>query len=254
MKKNTQEFLLVDAGNSRIKLATACLRGPISLVEDKPTKAATTVWIKALSRRFPTHRLVLACVVPKLVPAFRRAFAKRMEVLSGKSPALGLDFDYPEPNELGADRIAAAVAAHASKQYPAIIIACGTATAFTVLDTKGRLCGGAIAPGLQVQLAALVGAAALLRETTLRMPTTALARSTKDAIRAGVMLNFRGGAKEILRELTRTLPPQPKPHIILTGGNAHFLAKELGTAAKVRPLLIFEGLHIIGNRLLRTTS
>ena len=94
---------------------------------------------------------------------------------------------------------------------PAIIVACGTATAFTVLDAKGRLCGGAIAPGLQAQLAALLGATAQLPTTTLRHPRSALARSTQDAIRAGVMLNFQGGVKEIIQQLSDALPGRSKP-------------------------------------------
>jgi type III pantothenate kinase len=163
-------------------------------------------------------------------------------------PQLGLPFHYPKPQELGTDRLAAAVAAHAWGQYPAIIVACGTATAFTVLDAKGRFCGGAIAPGLQTQLAALLGRTAQLPDTLLKQPRSALGKSTQEAIRAGVMLNFQGGAKEIIRQLSGKLPRSPKPHLILTGGNAPLLAKNLDVPFTLRPLLIFEGLLIIGFR------
>jgi type III pantothenate kinase len=186
--------------------------------------------------------------VPKLAPAFRRAFSGRLVEVGATLPQLGFRFHYPKPTEIGADRLAAAVAAHALGNYPAIIVACGTATAFTVLDAKGRLCGGAIAPGLQTQLAALLGATAQLSVTDLHMPNTALAKSTQDAIRAGVMLSFQGGVKEIIHQLSAALPGRAKPHIILTGGNARHLAGKLGVPAKLRPLLVFEGLHMIGFR------
>jgi type III pantothenate kinase len=241
-------FLLIDAGNSRLKWATAGSRGPVRVTSEIATKEATSAWIHALARKFPGQQLVLASVVPKLVPVFRRAFSKRIEVVTGDSRALGLAFDYPRPVEIGADRLAAAVAAHAQGAYPAIIVACGTATAFTVLDAKGRFCGGVIAPGLQTQLTALLGATAQLPATTLLQPRTDLAKSTRDAIRAGVMLNFQGGVKEILHRLSKALPGRRRPHILITGGNARYLTGNLGLPVKLRPLLVLEGLHMIGFR------
>jgi type III pantothenate kinase len=160
-----------------------------------------------------------------------------------------LRFHYPKPAEIGVDRLAAAVTAHEEGKWAVIVISCGTATAFTVLDAKGRLCGGVIAPGLQTQLAALLGATAQLPETTLRMPRSALARSTQDAIRAGVMLNFQGGVKEIIHRLSEALPGRGRPHILVTGGNASYL--DLDLPFTLRPLLVFEGLRMIG---LRTTQ
>jgi type III pantothenate kinase len=247
MKTSAPEFLLIDCGNTRLKWATARTLGPIRIAGEIATGKVTPTWIATLARKYPAHQLVLASVVPKLIPTFRRAFAKRIEIVSGTSPHLGLTFSYPKPGELGADRIAAAVSAHTNGHFPAIIVACGTATAFTVLDAKGRLCGGAIAPGLQTQLAALLGATAQLPGTNLKSPRTALAKSTQEAIRAGIMLNFLGGVKEIIQCLSDALPGN-EPTILLTGGNAGYLAEELEIPFKLRPLLVLEGLRIIGVR------
>jgi len=248
MRKPTPEFLLIDIGNTRLKWATSGSRGPVRVAGDIATNKATPAWIASLTRKFPTHQIILASVVPKLVPAFRRAFSGRLVEVNATLPELGLLFHYPKPSEIGADRLAAAVAAHAQGCYPAIIVACGTATAFTVLDTKGRLCGGAIAPGLQTQMAALLGATAQLPATTLRPPRTALAKSTQEAVRAGVMLNFQGGVKEIIHQLSKALPGRKKPRIILTGGNAHYFSGLLDFPHTLRPLLVQEGLHMIGLR------
>lgn len=242
-------FLLIDAGSTRLKWATASLRGPIRVRGEVATKEATLAWANLLAKKFPRYQVVLASVVPKITPHFRRVFARRLHVVSGTSPALGLRFDYPKPEEIGADRLAVAVAAHAQSQWPVIIVSCGTATAFTVLDAKGKLCGGVIAPGLQTQLAALLGATAQLPATKLRPPRHYLARSTEEAIRAGVVLNFQGGVKEILARLSKSLPGNKPPHILLTGGNASYLKGILPGPVKLRPLLVFEGLLIIGARL-----
>ena len=248
MRKATLEFLLIDAGNTRLKWAVAGKKWPGKVVGDIATGAATPAWMARLARNFSANPAILACVVPELMPAFRRAFGKRLVTVNSDLPELGVAFRYPNPKQLGADRLAAAVAAHAWGQYPAIIVACGTATAFTVLDAKGRLCGGAIAPGLQTQLAALLGRTAQLPDTILKQPRSALGKSTQEAIRAGVMLNFQGGAKEIIRQLSQSLPGSRKPHIILTGGYAPHLTKNLDVPFTLRPLLIFEGLLIIGFR------
>ena len=133
--------------------------------------------------------------------------------------------------------------------FPAIIVACGTATAFTVLDAKGRLCGGAIAPGLHAQLGALIAITAQLPSTSLKMPRSPLARSTRDAIRAGVLLSFQGGVKEIVRRLGEALSRGAKPQVILTGGHAKLATEALDVPYTLRPLLVLEGLRIIGQRL-----
>jgi type III pantothenate kinase len=244
------EYLLVDAGNTRLKWAVAGPHGKISLAGDMATKDATAGQIAALARKYPRHRAVLACVVPKLFPAFRRAFKGRLCVVSSRTHNLGVRFKYPNPDELGADRLAAVAGlpSHRGGWHPAIIVQCGTATAFTVLDDRGFLCGGAIGPGLETQLAALLGATAQLPAITLRPPRRALGRSTQEAIRAGVMLGFQGGVKEILRDLTKSLPGRRRPCIILTGGHARHLARSLDLPAQVRPLLVFEGLRSIGVR------
>jgi type III pantothenate kinase len=252
MRTPTPEFLLIDVGNTRLKWAVAKGNRPIRVGGEITTKETTADWIASLARKYRDNPAVLASVVPHLTPVFCRVFKRQFHSVTAESPALGLDFDYPNPAEIGADRIAAAVAAHADASFPAIIVACGTATAFTVLDAKGRLCGGVIAPGLQTQLAALLGATAQLPPTKLQQPRSALAKSTQDAIRAGVILNFQGGVKEIIHQLSQALPGRKKPHIILTGGNAPYLTGSLALPHTLRPLLVFEGLRIIANPIWAT--
>lgn len=252
---NLNAFLLVDLGNTRIKWATAHLPGfgpkrqnPV-VAGEMPTGKASQATIAALAKKYPRHFLVLASVVPKLTPAFTRAFKRRFHLVTADSPELGLRFNYPKPSELGADRLAAAAAIADAGKFPAIIVGCGTATAFSVLDAKGRFCGGAIAPGLQSLLDVLAGATAQLPATRLRAPKTFPARSTQDAIRAGVLLSFHGGVNETLHRLSTELGKRPR--IVLTGGNAELLNGSLSQSHTLRPLLIFEGLLIIGSRLFR---
>jgi type III pantothenate kinase len=248
------KLLLVDVGNTRVKWATAGARGALRPGGEAATAQLSAAWIGALARRWPGHYLVLACVVPRWRGAFRSAFRGRVTIVSGLLPMLKHFFSYPKPAELGADRIAAAVAAEAAGWVPAIIVACGTATAFTVLDAKGRICGGAIAPGGQAQMNALIGATSQLPATSLTRPRSPLGKSTREAIRAGVWLSFQGGLKEIAQRLSEALPRGAKPRVILTGGNAKLAAEWWPGPVKLRPLLVLEGLRIIGHRVWNSGS
>jgi type III pantothenate kinase len=245
-------FLLVDIGNTRVKWESSPICG------DEPprtgemaTEDATPERIREMREEFPGHFLVFASVVPDLAFYFRHTFKQGFHSVAADSPALGLEFDYPKPSEIGADRLAAAVAAHETEKWPVIIVSCGTATAFSVLDEKGRFCGGAIAPGLQTQLKALIGATAQLPEVSLELPLSPLGKSTEEAIRSGLTLGFQGGIKEIICQLSRALGSQHSPEIILTGGNAYHVTDALDFPHTLRPLLVFEGLRIIGNRVRR---
>ena len=244
----TPQLLLIDVGNTRVKWATIDAAGKIRPRVAFAHRAAGIGVAKKLAREYPQHKAVLACVVPQRIVDFERAFCGRLHVVTAKSCTQDLAFDYPKPRELGADRLAVSVAARAEGKLPAIILGCGTALAFTVLDAKGRLCGGAIAPGLHTQLLALLGATAQLPATTLRAPQKLPARSTQEAIRAGVLLNFQGGAREIATRLCESLAGGATPRLLLTGGDADVLRRVFGPAAEVRPLLVFEGLRIIGMR------
>jgi type III pantothenate kinase len=243
-------LLLVDIGNTRTKWAIAEMGGVElpTLKGEIATTEMTLDLVRELDADFPNYYLILSSVVPAITPLFAEVFGRRFHPI-WQTAALNLRFDYPHPEEIGADRLAVAVAAHEAGTWPVIVVSCGTATAFTVLDAEGKLCGGVIAPGLHTQLAALLGATAQLPEIELSQPASALGKSTAEAIRAGVMLNFQGGINEILRQLIAALPDHAPPAIILTGGNASHLTASLTLPHTVRPLLVFEGLRIIGNRI-----
>ena len=244
-------FLLVDVGNTRTKWAVG-QHGThkLSHFGSCATADLTIAKIQALARRHSESPAVLACVVPKHIPSFRSVFARRLFVVRGDRPELGLAFNYPHPAEIGADRLAAAVAAHARNKFPVIIIQCGTATAYTMLDANGAVCGGAIAPGLEAQARGLLGTTAQLPPTTLsrkgRAPS-ALARSTRDAIRSGLLLSFQGGVRETIIQLKIDLATRRPISVLLTGGNAPLLPMLAGL--RHEPLLVFAGLRIIGERV-----
>jgi type III pantothenate kinase len=238
-------LLLIDVGNTRLKWAEVTPRGAIRLRGHVPTAQATSEWMAAWAKTQAGRRIIVASVVPEKSRLLRRYLPQAL-FISGAMRGLPLAFDYPRPSEIGADRIAAAVGAtgDASPCGPVIVVSCGTATAFSVLDRQGRFCGGVIAPGAEAQLRALAGATAQLPVTTFRPTARALGRSTQAAMRAGVLLQFQGGVREIIGRLRREVGGSAR--VIVTGGQARHLQtmQRLGRV-EFRPLLVFEGLRII---------
>jgi type III pantothenate kinase len=238
-------LLLVDIGNTRLKWAEVTSRGAIRLRGHVPTALATSEWMAAWAKTQEGRRIIVASVVPEKSRLLRR-HVKQALFVSGALRGLPLAFDYPRPSEIGADRIAAAIGALGGTRLsgPVIVVSCGTATAFSVLDRKGRFCGGVIAPGAETQLRALVGATAQLPVTTLRPTARSLGRSTQAAMRAGVLLQFQGGVRETIGRLRREIGGSAR--VIVIGGQARHLQTMRGLGrVEFRPLLVFEGLRII---------
>ena len=134
--------------------------------------------------------VIIASVVPQVLNAVRSAIRKllRLEPLVVE-PGLktGLNIRLENPAQMGADLVAADVAALREHQPPLIIIDMGTATTISVLDGTGAHLGGCVCPGVKISLDALTSRTSLLPGIQLESPKQALGRSTGDAMRSGIM-------------------------------------------------------------------
>lgn len=130
--------------------------------------------------------IAFAGVVPQLTREWR-AFAQR---IAARSIAVGADtaavtcIHAPHPEEVGADRIANAVAAEKLYGAPSIVVDFGTATNIDVVDSDGYYIGGAIAPGLRISMDALVARAARIASIPLETRPTPSAAPLKRPCRA----------------------------------------------------------------------
>ena len=117
---------------------------------------------------------ITGVVVCSVVPPLTAAVVGMAEAVFGIEPVvvsseldLGIAIDYTNPTEVGADRLANAVAAHAMVREPAIVVDFGTATTFDVVAADGGYLGGAIAPGVMTSAENLFRRAALLYRVAL---------------------------------------------------------------------------------------
>ncbi|MDX2213401.1 MAG: pantothenate kinase [Oculatellaceae cyanobacterium bins.114] len=123
---------------------------------------------------------------------------------------------------LGIDRALALRGAIAQWGAPALVIDAGTALTFTGANADQQLVGGAILPGLQLQMRSLSQHTAALPPITPQFTDlpTRWATNTPDAIRSGVLYT----ALASIREFTVAwLQQHPTSAIALTGGDSSLL-------------------------------
>src|ERR671923_1755539 len=129
----------------------------------------------------------------------------------------GMPILYENPKEVGADRIANAVAAYDLYGGPSIIVDFGTATTLDAVSVKGEYLGGAIIPGIEVSMDALFGRAAGLRKVELVPPKNVIGKSTVESIQSGAVYGFSGQVDALVDRFQRELGPCT---VISTGGVA----------------------------------
>ncbi|MBS0287916.1 MAG: type III pantothenate kinase [Proteobacteria bacterium] len=185
-------------------------------------------------------------VVPSLDYSIRSAFVKYFNIdpfVLQAGVKTGLQIKYKNPNEVGADRIANAIAAfHHYPQKNIIIVDLGTATSFEVISAQGAFLGGAIIPGLQMQMRALNEKTANLPPVRILKPGVALGQSTAANIQSGLYFGQRGAIKEIIQSISKEMFNEP-PVVIGTGGFAH-LFEEDNIFDVILSDLVLKGLQI----------
>lgn len=191
---------------------------------------------------------VLASVVPQLTGGWQSALRKLTgaEAVVCTAAAAGEDLfptAYSNPAEIGADRVADAVAARALYGQPVVVVDFGTATNIEVIDCNGVFVGGVIAPGVETSASALFSHANRLSAIELEDPHTAIGDNTAHAIQAGIVYGevdrVDGLVERIFAQLGYEAP------VVATGGLAPRVAPLSRTITQVNSELTLEGLRRI---------
>lgn len=183
-------------------------------------------------------------VTQTVLDMVRRWFGVEPMVMSGALDT-GLAIRYEQPREVGADRVADAVAAFALYGGPSIVVDLGTATTFDAISASGEYLGGAICPGVVVALEALVSRAAALRKVEIAPPRSVIGTTTVESIQSGVIYGLRGQVDAIVGAMVGLLGPAT---VIGTGGLAEQLAPSIPTIQVVEPWLTLHGLRLVWMR------
>ncbi|HWR82305.1 MAG TPA: type III pantothenate kinase, partial [Candidatus Deferrimicrobium sp.] len=122
-----------------------------------------------LAEKDVTH-VVVGSVVPMLTSIFESTAQAGLEcraLVVSHRIKLPITIGIDQPEQLGADRIANAVAGYRKFGGPVIIVDFGTATTFDVVDDRGTYLGGVITAGPETAMAELARKAARLFEVRL---------------------------------------------------------------------------------------
>ena len=191
--------------------------------------------------------IIISSVVPPMMDALERMclfyFQKKPMVIGHEHVEDSLKMAYPNPAEIGADRIVNAVGALREYVAPLIIIDFGTATTYCYVNEKEEYAGGAIAPGVNVSLEALYSKAAKLPKIEIKSPANIVGKTTVEAMQSGVYFGYIGQVDEVVRRLQAQAVRPAK--VIATGGLAPLIAHDSATIDFVDSHLTLKGLYLI---------
>lgn len=190
--------------------------------------------------------LAIASVVPRVTATLRRMSSRYLgfePLIVGPGVRTGMPILYENPKEVGADRIADAVAAYDLYGGPTIVVDFGTATTVEVISGEGEYMGGAIAPGIEISLDALYDRAAGLRRVELaEPPKSVIGRNTTESIQAGAVY----GAVAMVDGLCQRVKDELGPcTVISTGGLGSLIAPLSSSIDHHEPWLMLHGLRLI---------
>jgi type III pantothenate kinase len=163
----------------------------------------------------------------------------------GPGVKTGMPIRIDNPLEVGADRLVNAVAAYERFNAACVVVDFGTGINFDAVSEAGEYLGGAIAPGLEISLTALVERAARIGRIDLEEPETAIGRSSRAAIQSGVIFGFAGLIDGVVRRIEDEMG---EVRLLATGGLASTIVPFTETIDEVDEMLTLKGLRLIHER------
>lgn len=165
---------------------------------------------------------IISTVVPQAKFNFRnlsrRYFDAEPMFVGDPEVRLGVPIRIRRPEQVGADRLVAAIGAHQLYQGAKIVIDSGTATTFDVVGPDGGFEGGIISPGINLSMRALHDAAAQLPRIAIQKPAQVIGQDTVSAMQSGVFWGYvdliDGLVRRVKAEYNASLT------VIATGGVA----------------------------------
>ena len=255
-------LLAFDAGNTNVVAAIhdgKTWRGIWRIAtEPQRTSDEYAVWLTTLlSLRGFRREDVTAAVVGTVVPAALYHLRHLCRDWFDVEPLIvrsNLDWGFAikvdNPDEVGADRLLNALAAHARYRGPLVVIDFGTATTFDVVDGAGNYRGGVIAPGINLSLQALALAAAKLPSVPIGRTTTVIGTSTVACMQSGIYWGYVGLVEGLVARIKAEFG-EPMS-VVSTGGLAPLFDGATSAIERTDPTLTLWGLKLVYDRNRKT--
>lgn len=197
--------------------------------------------------------IIISSVVPSLLFTLEHMclkFYDKNPIVVEQGIKTGIKIKYEDPRQLGADRIVNAVAAHTRYGGDLIVIDFGTATTFSCISADGSFLGGAIAPGIRTQAAALFEHTAKLPNVDLEIPGSFIARNTSENMRSGLIYGHMGFTEHMVAgmkaEMSKELGCREEDiKVIATGGMATMVESGVECIDHIDRRLTLDGLQML---------
>ena len=249
-------LIAVDIGNSSIHIGIYPQDHFFGLrINTHPVQISETYQqiVRQFIQETSVEQTCTGAIISSVVPSLTAVMQKALGNLSSTEPMVvgsymktGLSYHIPDPEKLGSDRIANAVAAHEKYKSPVAVSDFGTATTLSIVGEQAGFLGGAIMPGIRLMNESLDKGADLLPEAPLEVPETPLGTDTVQCIQSGLFYGTAGAVERILDETERergiTL------NFIITGGFAESISPFLKRKHEHTPSLTLDGLRILYER------
>ncbi len=194
--------------------------------------------------------VVLASVVPRSTQELREMTERYFgfpPVVVEPGVKTGLAILTDNPREVGADRIANAVAARELFPGEAVVVVdFGTAITVDAVSARGEYLGGAIAPGIDTAASALFQSTAQIARVQLVAPEAAIGKTTVTSVQSGTVFGTAGLVDGLVERVVAEVGGSAR--IVATGGLAPTVVEHCRTLERVEPLLTLNGLRLIYER------
>jgi type III pantothenate kinase len=233
-------FLTIDIGNTRTKAALFNAHG-----ERMSTHVITSDVLLSLQKLIAengVHHVITTTSGERDWPTSELNVPGQNIELSHTTP-LPIKLLYSTPETLGRDRIASACGA--VSLFPnqhILVVDCGTCITYNMVLASGIFIGGNIAPGLQMRLTAMHEHTARLPLVEPAWPAVPFGDNTVHAMQLGAA---QGMIFEIEGMIRQSKDAFGAVCVVMTGGDAAFLAPRLENQIFVTPELVVTGLFKI---------
>jgi len=190
----------------------------------------------------------IASSVPPMVSTFQELCQQQFgwtSLVVGPGIKTGVKIRTDNPREVGADRVANALAAKKLYGAPAIVIDFSGPTVFDAISAEGDYLGSAISPGIAISADALFRSTAQLLRVELAPPDppSIIGKNTINSVRAGLMYGYVSLVEGMIARLKQELGANAR--VIATGEQLSLIARETRALDVQDENLTLEGLKLI---------
>lgn len=189
-------------------------------------------------------------IISSVVPPITNTLNSAIKMLTGHDSIIvgagiktGVNIAIDNPAQLGSDLLVAAVAALAEHKPPLILLDMGTATTFTAIDKNANIRGGAIAPGVDLSMNALVSGTSQLPKISIEAPKFCIGSNTIDSMKSGCVFATASMIDGMIDRMSDELDGEVK--VIATGGLSNRIVPYCKRKIICDDDLLLKGLAII---------